>query len=372
MTWVMWRRRRAAAEAPDPTVEARLQDQARALETSRSQMEDLLHGMVEGVLAIGPRGEILVINPAAREILGIPPGRTPAAAADVVRQPELKALLDTTLATGGPAAGDVTLYAPAERRLRVHATSCQAPDGRGALLVLHDITDLQRLEQIRREFVANVSHELKTPLTAIRGAVETLLDGALGDPRHNRSFVEAIAEESARLGRLVDDLLTLAQVESKPIDRSKRPIAVGEFLTRELARQQALAATCGVTLTAEAVEPALTVSADPHQLTQAVGNLLENAIKYNRPQGRVMVRAAADGPACRIVVEDTGMGIPAADLPRIFERFYRVDKARSRETGGTGLGLSIIKHVAEAHGGSVSVESRPGHGSCFTLRLPLA
>lgn len=368
MSWAFWRRRPVPAASLSTD---QMQAQLRALDTSRSQMEDLLQSMGEGVLAIGPRGDVLMMNRAAREILGTMPGVS-SMAADVVRQPALKALLDETLASGRPAAGDVALYAPVERHLRVHATPCHAPDGRGALLVFHDISDLQRLERLRREFVANVSHELKTPLTAIRGSVETLLDGALNQASVRRPFVEAIAEETARLGRLVDDLLTLAQVESKPIRASRTPVALGPFLARELARHQAAAAACRVTLTVEPVDPNLEVPADLDQLIQAVGNLLDNAIKYNRPGGRVTVRAASSGGACHLTVEDTGLGIPADDLPRVFERFYRVDKARSRETGGTGLGLSIVKHVAEAHGGAVSVDSDLGRGTRFTLTLPLA
>ncbi|MBI3615825.1 MAG: PAS domain-containing protein [Candidatus Omnitrophica bacterium] len=349
-----------------------LQAKIQELEAGRSQTEGILQGMVEGVLAVGPNGEILLVNRAAREILGIeqdlPVGTR---AGGLIRQPQLQELIDQTLTKQEPQVRDLTLVSPVERHLRLHTATCQAPEGRGALVVLHDITDLKRLENLRRDFVANVSHELKTPLTAIRGAVETLLGGASKDPAHSRSFLEVISEESARLDRLVEDLLTLAQVESKQAVLRREPISMDRFLEEEIGRHQALARTHQVSLQLESPPSAQSVFADRSQMSQAVSNLLDNAIKYNRAGGRVTVRALAREGQCRIEVEDSGIGIPAGDLPRIFERFYRVDKARSRETGGTGLGLSIVKHVAEAHGGSVQVESQLGKGSRFILSIPL-
>ena len=343
------------------------------LEASRSQLEGILHSMAEGVFAVGPTGDLLLVNAAAREILGIARGMGAGArAADLIRQPELHEIVRHTLSTAAPQRRDLTVYAPVERHLRVHATVCQTPAGRGVLVVLHDITDLKRLETLRRDFVANVSHELKTPLTAIRGAVETLLEGALNDPAHSRPFVESMAEESTRLTRLVDDLLTLAQVESRQTAPLRESVALETVIAEEVARRQALAQAHQVALAMELAARLPPLGADRNQLAQAIGNLLDNAIKYNRPGGRVTVRATADAHGCRLEIEDTGIGIPAEDLPRIFERFYRVDKARSRGTGGTGLGLSIVKHVAEAHGGSVSVESQLDRGTRFTLTLPRA
>ena len=349
-----------------------LQGKIREMETNRSQIEGILQGMIEGVLAVGPNGEILLINTAARNILGIRPDvPTGIRAKDLIRQPELQELIRPAGAMGQPRVHDLTLYAPSERALRVHATSCQAPTGRGSLLVFHDITDLKRLETLRRDFVANVSHELKTPLTAIQGAVETLLGGALKDADRGKPFVESIAEEAGRLRRLVDDLLALAQVESKQEELRPETLSLQAFLEKEAARHQPAARSRAVSLNLEPVSPGLALPADREHLAQAVGNLLDNAIQYNRPGGRVTLRASSDSGTCRIEVEDTGIGIPPEDLPRIFERFYRVDKGRSRETGGTGLGLSIVKHVAEAHNGSVEVESRSGSGSRFTLIFPL-
>ncbi len=350
-----------------------LQAKIQELEASRSQIEGILQSMNEGVLVVGPAGELLLVNEAARQIFQMgqeaAPGRP---FLEVVRQPELQELVQQILKTGQPHVGGLTLYAPSEQYLQVHATSCQTRQEACALLVLHDITDLKRLEQVRRDFVANVSHELRTPLTAIQGAVETLLDGALKDPDQGRPFVESIAEETASLHRLVNDLLILAHVESKQPILKKEPIPLQEFLETEIARHRSLAEAHQVALMLETVPPGRTVAADRNQLAQAIGNLLDNAVKYNKPNGRVAIRTSMQGQQCRIEVEDTGIGIPPQDLPRIFERFYRVDKARSRETGGTGLGLSIVKHVAEAHGGSVQVESQFDHGTRFTLILPLA
>lgn len=370
------------------TMAGRLAVKIQELEASRSQIEGILHGMAEGVLAVGPDERLLLMNPAARAIGGISPTLGPGTPlVEAIRDPQLQSLVRTVLASGSPSTQDVTLYAPAERHLTVRVTTCACPPadgawrglhsprppaGRCALLVLHDVTEHRRLEQVRRDFVANVSHELKTPLTAIQGAVETLLDGALGDPAHARPFVASIAEEAARLRRLVEDLLTLAQVETRAATPAREPIPLGAFLEEEIARHRTLADAHQVSLALKGPAARLSVTADRRQLSQAVGNLLDNAIKYNHPGGRVVVRASEQGDRLRLDVEDTGVGIPPDDLPRIFERFYRVDKGRSRETGGTGLGLSIVKHVAEAHGGAVTVESRLGRGSCFTLTLPLA
>ena len=367
------REKKAQLSAAFHAIESQLQSKIQELQASQSQIEGILQSMNEGVMVVAPTGELLLVNEAARrifnmgqeEVIGRP-------FLELVRQPELQELIQRILKTNQPDLWDLSLYTPPERYLQVHATSCRTKEQKsGVLLVLHDITNLKRLEQVRRDFVANVSHELKTPLTAIQGAVETLLDGALKDPDRGRPFVESIAEETGRLHRLVNDLLILAQVESKQPVLKKEPIPLRAFLEAEIARHRVLAQAHQVTLSLEAAPAGETLSADRDQLAQAIGNLLDNAVKYNKPGGRTVVRASVQDRNCRIDVEDTGIGIPPQDLPRLFERFYRVDKARSRDTGGTGLGLSIVKHVAEAHGGSVQVESQSGHGSRFTLILPL-
>lgn len=350
-----------------------LQAKIRELEASRSQIEGILQGMSEGVLAVDSHGQILLMNSAARQILEMGPQvHIGQVLTEAVRSPQIQALVHQVQANGKPCSQDVTLYVPSERHLRIHATTgSSAPDDSTVLLVIHDITDLKRLENLRREFVANVSHELKTPLTAIQGAVETLLDGAMSDPANSRSFLESIAEETTRLHRLVEDLLTLAQVESKPAAFHREAVNIRPLLEAQVNRYQALAHAHQVSIQLEVPQEDHSLLADRDQLAQAVGNLLDNAIKYNHTGGQVTVRMSESSGRLRIEVEDSGIGIPPEDLPRIFERFYRVDKARSRQTGGTGLGLSIVKHAAEAHDGSVQVESRPDQGSRFTLDLPL-
>lgn len=370
------------------TMADQLQAKIQELEASRSQIEGILQSMNEGVIAVSGEGEVLLLNPAARQILGAGPEATSGRLfGEAVRHPDLQDVVRQVLNTGQPQSRELIVYVPSERHVKLHALSCRcapggvsgaasasrshASPGSCALLVLYDTTDLRRLEKIRQEFVANVSHELKTPITAIRGAVETLLDGAARDPDRGQAFLTSISEETARLQRLVDDLLTLGQVESRQATLPKEPIPIEVFLKEQISRLQPLANAHRVTLKLEDA-PSGVLLADRNQLVQAVGNLIDNAIKYNHPGGQVAVRALLRDDQCQVEVADTGIGIPPEDLPRIFERFFRVDKARSRETGGTGLGLSIVKHVAEAHGGSVQVESQPGKGSRFTLILPLA
>lgn len=348
-----------------------LNEKIRQVETGRNQIQGILEGMVEGVVVVGPSEELLLINSAAREILAVDhPAKPGSLLSEVTRVPEIQELIRAVFETGRPQLKELTVYAPVERILRAQAAPYAAGSAPGVLLVMHDITDIKRLEQLRKEFVANVSHELKTPLAAIRGSVETLLDGALQDPAHNRLFVKAIAEESGRLDRLVDDLLTLAQIESRQELVRREPIVVKTFLEQELQRYLAVARKTRVSLEWSVDPEALSLLADRQQLVQAIGNLVDNAIKYNHPEGTVRVQAFAQGTEICFRVDDSGRGIPEDELPRIFERFYRVDKDRSRETGGTGLGLAIVKHVAESHGGSVQVVSRPGSGSCFILRFP--
>lgn len=352
---------------------ARLEARVQELEAGRSQTGGVLQSMSEGVLVVAPGERLLLVNRSARQILDLAAEAGEGTSlVEAVRQPDLNELVRRVLRSGRPEVSDLVLYAPVERELEVRAAPCEVPPaGRCALLVFHDVTELRRLERLRTEFVANVSHELKTPLTAIQGAVETLLDGAAEDAEGRRTFLGAVRDEGERLRRLVEDLLTLASVESRQAGAAREEMEVKPFLQELSVRYGPLAQRQQVALAVEAGSAPPRIRANRDQLAQAVGNLLENAIKYNRPGGKVTLRAREQEGSLAIEVEDTGIGIPAEDLPRVFERFYRVDKARSTETGGTGLGLSIVKHIAEAHGGSVSVESRLGHGSRFTLVLPL-
>ena len=351
-------------------LERRLQE----LEAQRNQAQAILESMGEGVLALDAEGRILWLNGSAQRLVGA--GAAQAAGkrlTELLRHPDVEGLLGETLAQRRPAVREIHAFAPEERAIRFQATPCAGgPGGTATVVVAQDVTEIRRLERMRREFVANVSHELKTPLTAIKSLLETLLSGALEDPANNRRFVTLIDEDATRLGRLIDDLLELSQIESKAAALQLQPVALQplfEDLGHHL-RPQLEARRVRLELALPPNTPA--VQADPARLRQIFLNLLDNAIKFNAPGGRVSVRAAADGTTMRIAVEDTGIGIPEADLPRIFERFYRVDKARSRELGGTGLGLAIVKHLAELHAGRVTVESRPGQGSILTVILPLA
>jgi two-component system phosphate regulon sensor histidine kinase PhoR len=258
--------------------------------------------------------------------------------------------------------------------VRFQATPCATadPGGTSLVLVAQDVTEVRRLERMRREFVANVSHELKTPLTSIKGLLETLLSGALEDPANNRRFVTIIDEDASRLGRLIDDLLELSQIESKAGALRLQPVPLRPLLDALLQAFRPQLDARQVTVRVDVDGDFPPVEADPDRLRQILSNLIDNAIKFNAPRGTVTIRASRDNGMARIAVTDTGLGIPAGDLPRVFERFYRVDKARSRELGGTGLGLAIVKHLVELHRGRVMVESRLGQGSTFTVFLPLA
>ena len=350
-----------------------LERRVQELESQRTQAQAILESMVEGVAALDRDGRILWLNGSAQRLFKVQPDHAAGKRlVELFRQPELDGLIQEALAGRHPAVREVHTFSPTEQVVRFQATPCEDNEAGAALvLVAQDVTEIRRLEGMRREFVANVSHELKTPLTSIKGLVETLLGGALDDAANNRRFVSLIDEDATRLTRLIDDLLELSQIESKAVPLTRetielRPLVEGVVaaLAREIEQRR-------LTVSAQ-VPPGLAVSADPHRLRQVFMNLVENAIKYNKDAGRVAISAARDRASLTVTVADTGVGIPPQDLPRIFERFYRVDKARSRALGGTGLGLSIVKHIVESHGGTVSVQSRPGEGSAFTVTLPIA
>jgi len=246
------------------------------------------------------------------------------------------------------------------------------PGETGVAMVLHDITALRQLEQMRTEFVANVSHELRTPLTAIQGYLETLLGGAMDDPAHARRFLEVVFRHTERLGRLLNDLTDLSNIELGRVSLHIGPMALGEVVESTLDIVRAKAIAGGVTLETRLPADLPPVAADRDRLAQILINLVDNAVKYTQPGGRVAVEATAGEGQVEVVVVDTGVGIPPADLPRITERFYRVDRARSRELGGTGLGLAIVKHLVAAHSGTLVIESRPGEGTRVRVTLPAA
>jgi two-component system phosphate regulon sensor histidine kinase PhoR len=353
------------------TTALQLRDLVDRLSVESAQREAILASMVEGVLAVDSSLRITFANASFARAVGAPnpiPARMPLV--ELVRDPELREVLTRVLTAGESVKRRMQLPA-ADRVFEVQAAPLTSGSARGAIAILHDITDLERLERVRRDFVANVSHELRTPLTAIRGYAETLLEGALEDQENNRRFLEIIKAHAIRLNNIASDLLTLSQLESGKARPEPEPVSVRGAVESAMRTLEAEARLRRVALACGRMEPAQ-VLGDRLQIEQALVNLLDNAVKFNRPSGEVLIEVTRADGRVRITLTDTGIGIPHDDLPRIFERFYRVDKARSREVGGTGLGLSIVKHIVERMNGTVSVESQLGKGSTFTLLLPAA
>jgi two-component system phosphate regulon sensor histidine kinase PhoR len=342
-----------------------------SLESARR--DAILASMVEGVLAVDNELRVIFCNQSFADAAGVKgPVTERLPLLELVRDPDLLDTLTQVLVTGQAAKRRLELSTAAGRAFEVQVAPLAAPSHRGAIAILHDVSDLERLERVRKDFVANVSHELRTPLTAIRGYAETLLDGALDDQENNRRFLEVIRAHAIRLNNIASDLLTLSELESGKTLAEPERIPLVAALQSALNTVEAEARIRDVAIhSGSCVE--VFVMGDRMRLEQALINLLDNAIKFNRPRGEVAVAAgpAEDGKA-RLTVLDTGVGIPSEDLSRIFERFYRSDKARSREMGGTGLGLAIVKHIVERMHGSVQVESTLGRGSTFTLFFPAA
>lgn len=364
------------ADAPDEMGELsmafnrmseRLAAAHRQLARSNEQMAGILQGMDDGVVAVDSDGTISLITNRARELLGPSAGtarRLSDCGGDYRR---LQALLEQVMRTGKDAR-DVWLLGGAEERMvQVYAAPVQEEHVRGGLAVLSDITRLHKLEVMRSEFVANVTHELKTPLTSIRGYIELLKSGER-DAETARSFYEIIEIEAERLQKLTDDLLQLSDIENGGNDTEVPLTPLADVVERVVNTLRPEAEQKQVELDVT-VEPGLKVRAHTRRLYQLVKNLMENAVKYNRAGGNVRLTAGVEMGVAVIRVQDTGIGIPPEHLDRIFERFYRVDKGRSRELGGTGLGLSIVKHIVSLYGGDIHVTSQPGEGTTFTVRL---
>ena len=335
----------------------------------RDQLKAILASMSEGVLVVGADGRSQLANPAFRQLFDVTGEVTGRTVLELLRQPDLARIVDDTLRLGQPQTGQVELPVP-ERRTVLLASAALSGGARGAVVVARDTTELTRVADMRRDFVANVSHELKTPLAAIRGYAETLRDGALDEPPTALRFTDRILAQCRRLQALLDDLLTLSRLEGISL-REREPLELDAVVRQAADTLAPLVRDKQIDLEIDD-QPVPAVLGDPDAIERLVLNLLENAIKYNRPEGEVTVRLSTTGPEVVLEVTDTGIGIPAESLPRIFERFYRVDKGRARDEGGTGLGLAIVKHVAQAHGGQVDVESRIGKGTTFRVRLPVA
>jgi two-component system phosphate regulon sensor histidine kinase PhoR len=354
----------------------RLAVQFAQLEEDRHQLRTILSGMVEGVVALDAEQRILFANERAAQLLEF---KTQTAVGrklwEVVRHRSLQEVVQRALGGPEPCRQELNWQGPGTRSLTAHAARLPGSAPRGAVVVLHDTSELRRLERLRQDFVANVSHELKTPLSIIKACVETLLDGAVDDTEHRGAFLEQVAEQSERLHALILDLLSLGRIESGTEAFEFQNVPLGPVVLDCLERHHARAGAKNQVL--EAVPPeteakggGLVAWADEEAVSQILDNLVDNAVKYTPSGGRIRVRWRAEENQVCLQVEDTGIGIPEYDLPRIFERFYRVDKARSRELGGTGLGLSIVKHLVQAMRGTVTASSRVGEGTTFTVRLP--
>jgi two-component system, OmpR family, phosphate regulon sensor histidine kinase PhoR len=347
-------------------LQARLTEIAR----DRARTDAILSSMESGLLAVDHAGKVVLANDSLRQVLGLsdPLGRH---YLEVIRHPEVSRVAEAVLRTGRRQTSELSLHRQ-RRSYAVAAVSFPGAEGApsGAVLTFQDVTDRRRLEEIRRDFVANASHELRTPLTSIRGFVEALEDGGLEEAPTARRFLGKIRGHADRMAALVADLLELSRLEAGERPPQWEDVALEDVVDEALASISELARGKAITLARTLDGPSL-ARTDPDRLRRILENLLENAIKYTGEGGHVGIAVRREGGAAAVEVHDDGPGIPAEHLPRIFERFYRVDKARSREMGGTGLGLSIVKHLAESIEASVQVESEPGKGSCFTVRLPL-
>jgi len=349
-------------------LDASVQELGRRLEElsrDRARMEAILSGMVEGVLVLDRQGRVQMVNQAAQTMLHVDEAAVGRLYLEAIRHPEIAEQLAAALAGGQGDPRELPLGRDGTRTFVARAAPVGGPNG-GAVLVLHDITDLRRADQIRRDFVANVSHELRTPLTAIRGYLEALADEP--NPADTRRFLEVIARHSARMERLVADLLRLARLDARQEAIEFAPCDVRQIFSAVEADLAPAIAARRQRLTTSVADEARTIQADAVKLQDIVRNLAENAVNYSPEGADVRIEAVRRDGVVDIVVSDSGPGIPDADLARVFERFYRVDKSRSRP-GGTGLGLAIVRHLVELHGGRVRAENRPDGGARFTVSL---
>jgi len=350
------------------TLRSRIED----LESEKGKISIILNYMNEGVIAVDRKKQIVLMNPAAETILGRPASTLRGKSLiEVTRHPQVERLVDLSFKEQKTLSEEIQISGESRKTLRLSVVILKehARDI-GGILVFHDMTELRRLENVRKEFATNVSHELRTPLTAIKGFIETLLGGAAREPETNERFLKIIAEETDRLGRLVEDILTIGEIEQKITLMKKDRVDLAAKLAVILEQFQTEIEKNKLTVENHLPQKPLVVHGDRDKIHQVFVNLMDNAIKFNKPDGKIVLSADQKPEGITIMIKDTGIGIPEADQSRIFERFFRTDRTRSKEHGGTGLGLAIVKHIMEAHGGHISCESTPGHGSCFSLFFP--
>ena len=347
----------------------RAENQLERISEEKNRLDTILRGMGEGLMVADPRGVITLVNPAFHELFALQDQVEGKSLIDISRHPALQESLREVLASGQERVEELQLRSGRERTVFTHwVPLVDHGELHGVVAVFHDITDIRQLEKIRRDFVANVSHELRTPVTIIKGYAETLLAGALENPNQAARFVGIVHSHAERLASLIGDLLTLSQLESGTVGMESRSVSLPEAVEHVVALLEQKIHERRIKVDCTGLADAPAVLADPGRLEQVFVNLLDNAVKYTPAGGSVTLSAQTDGDRVTVAVKDTGIGIPSRDLPRIFERFYRVDSARSRDEGGTGLGLAIVKHIVQLLGGAVSVESS-GQGSTFYVTL---
>ena len=351
---------------------SRLDRTIHTLTEERNLSSAILGSMVEGVAVVNGAERLVFANQGFAEILGLDvPPIAGSPLLEVVRQTELIEAVRQVLGGETRVQAEIVTGTLRQHFFATTVAAVRAGDTSGAVVVLHDITELRKLERVRRDFVANVSHELRTPLTAIQGFAETLLAGAIDDPQNRTRFLEIILEHSRRLARLTEDLLMLSKMDAERLELEIRSLSVEQLMESCLETSQHRAVEKNLQVLLEPPPNLPEVAGDRRRLAEVLQNLLDNAIQYTPARGKITLSAEVKGGEVIVTVSDTGIGIPRADQPRIFERFYRVDVARSREAGGTGLGLSIAKHLVEVHGGRLWVESEVGKGSSFHFSVPI-
>ena len=350
---------------------SRTKEHERLFARFQAQQSALFNSMVEGVLVLDRHGHILLINQSLQRLFNLRADVRGQTILEAFRLAELAALVRRVRKEGMVQNFALELPGMDERWIEVNAAAVldRGDTPSGAILVFHDVTRIRQLERTRQEFVANVSHELRTPLSLIKGFVETLIDGAEKNPDSRRRHLQTIEKQTDRLTFLIEDLLTISRLESGQVVLNLQPVELRDETQRVADDLGARAREKNVTVANE-VPSGLTARADANRLQQVLFNLIENAIKYGRRSGRVTIGGKSSADKIEIFVRDDGPGIPAEARDRVFERFYRVDRARSRDTGGTGLGLSIVKHIVQAHGGEVWLESELDEGTVFHITLP--
>lgn len=372
LLWLWRRERQLRLDAIERMTAERAEAERAVTATLRErsvQLETILDQMLEALIAVDARGHIQLANRATSSIFNLQTPLLGRRLLEVVRHHEIGTVMERLRQEREVRNHEIRIEGVLPRVLQVNAV---AMVGGGALLVIHDVTELRRLESLRQDFVANVSHELRTPISLIRGAVETLLDGAKDDPEARDKFLGIIDRHGARLGLLIEDLLLLSALDSGRIELHTQPLTVRDAV-QEVVDDLAGSAKARNTVVTNSVPPDLQARADTLRLRQVLSNLIDNAIKYGRENGQVAITAERLSPEwLQMAVRDDGPGIPVEARERIFERFFRVDKARARQQGGTGLGLAIVKNLVLAHGGDVRVESAEGRGTAFYFKLPIA